>query len=165
MILELEFKEFIEYILNQKDLEKDVFYQQKGDRLVLTINGKKKDCVVRCNTGFNLQEIEIEFADLGFRLRKGRWFYADEVKGVDLGYWLTVISYPTTKDTPGIWVDMSYEKPTTQKALKKMYEEFVHSGDLSEISFDDFNSHPGFHVMFLPSSALKRLLEKNDEGV
>ncbi len=163
MLLKLPFKTFLNTIKEDKGLDKTIYYEIQGDKTILTLANFKNNCTLQCSTGFKLSEIKNELTAKGYTLSEGRWFDTSQDNERMLGYWITVITYPTQSETPGIWIDINYHKPETMESLKKMYDEFIQSGDLKGVSFDQFNTHPGFHIMNLPSEKLLGLLENNND--
>ncbi|MDX2065383.1 MAG: hypothetical protein SFX74_06540 [Fimbriimonadaceae bacterium] len=52
--------------------------------------------------------------------------------------YVAAVAYRTEEDRPGLWVDAYDDEPTELQVLEYMHREFVHTGQIDDLPFDDF---------------------------
>jgi hypothetical protein len=52
--------------------------------------------------------------------------------------YVAAVSYEAMNHHPGVWIDAYAELPTPAQALRAMYDEFSDTGELHEVSFEEF---------------------------
>ena len=76
----------------------------------------------------------------GMKIRSGYWAEGDEdvPEPAPAVPYVASVSYQATKHQPGIWVDAYETLPTPSQVLRTMFDEFSDTGELHEISFEEF---------------------------
>lgn len=68
------------------------------------------------------------------------------------------IAYQSTEGRPGVWVDAFPSLPTQVQVLRAMYDEFRETGELSDVSFEEFVRLANPTVVILSPSDLRSFL-------
>lgn len=71
---------------------------------------------------------------------------------------IAAIAYQSTEGRPGVWVDAYPSLPTQVQVLRTMYDEFRETGELSDVSFEEFVRLANPTVVILSPSDLKSFL-------
>ncbi|AIE84670.1 hypothetical protein [Fimbriimonas ginsengisoli] len=72
--------------------------------------------------------------------------------------YVVAIGYESSDGKPGVWVDAFAELPTQVQALKAMYEELRETGELSEVSFEEFVRLANVNVVIVSPAQLRGFL-------
>ncbi len=100
----------------------------------------------------------------GMKIRSGYWAEGDEdvPEPAQAVPFIASVSYHANKDQAGVWVDAYDSLPTVALVLKAMYDEFTDTGELQDISFDEFVrlAHPNV-VIVTPSELINYVTAKN----
>lgn len=90
----------------------------------------------------------------GMKIRPGYWAEGEEDVPEPLPAvpFVAAVSYQATNHQPGVWVDAYETLPTVAQVLRSIYDEFTDTGELNEVSFEEFVrlSHPNV-VIVTPS--------------
>lgn len=75
--------------------------------------------------------------------------------------WIAAVSYRTREAKPGCWVDAYPEEPKPAQVLDAMFEEFMQTGELKDVSFEDFMRFASPNVVILsPAESRRHAAEK-----
>lgn len=76
----------------------------------------------------------------GMKIRPGYWAEGDEdvPEPAPTMPYVAGVSYHTNNSQPGVWVDAYDALPTVALVLRAMYDEFTDTGELQDVSFDEF---------------------------
>lgn len=100
----------------------------------------------------------------GMKIRPGYWAEGDEdvPEPAPAVPFIASVSYQATNHQPGVWVDAYESLPTVAQVLRAMYDEFTDTGELHDISFDEFVrlAHPNV-VIVTPSELVSYVAAKN----
>ncbi|MEI6511790.1 MAG: hypothetical protein WCO51_00750 [bacterium] len=77
-------------------------------------------------------------------------------------FFVVAISYLTSEEEVGLWVDAFPTKPAEDEALQAMFQEFVASGDLAGTSFSEFFEASAPNVEFINSDDINAWLERKN---
>lgn len=86
----------------------------------------------------------------GLEVLPGQWTSEvdDAFSGAHEAY-VAAVAYQSTEDMPGLWVDAFPEVPTTVHVLRTMYEELSQTGEMSDVSFEEFLRLANANVVIL----------------
>lgn len=68
------------------------------------------------------------------------------------------VAYQSTEGRPGVWVDAYASLPTQVQVLRTMFDEFRETGELSDVSFEEFVRLANPTVVILSPSDLRSFL-------
>jgi hypothetical protein len=78
---------------------------------------------------------------------------------------IAAVAYQSSEGRPGVWVDAHPALPTQVQVLRGMYDEFRETGELSEVTFEEFVRLANPTVVILSPSDLRSFLaQKAAEG-
>ena len=88
-----------------------------------------------------LNEVKKRLEKDGLKVFEGSWTHDGELSD-GMSELATVhvaaVSYLSGEDQPGVWIDAFQSQPTQVQVLKGMYEEFRSTGEMPEVSFEEF---------------------------
>lgn len=98
--------------------------------------------------------------EAGLEVFEGAWSGVD---GTNLACeaaeaFVASIAYQSTEGRPGVWVDAFPSLPTQVQVLRAMYDEFRETGELSDVSFEEFVRLANPNVVILSPSDLRSFL-------
>lgn len=126
-----------------------------GSQVKLTAAGK--DGVVVCATG--PPDARSTLSALGFEIREGLWSSADVLaQEPEPIPWVVAVAYDSAETKPGLWVDARLLQPSAADALKDMYDEFRQSGEMADVSFDEFLRIANPNVVILSPDEIRGFL-------
>jgi len=99
--------------------------------------------------------------EAGLEVFNGTWLTPEEVLMPDVGLTQThiaAVSYRSSGDKAGIWVDAYPFQPSQGAVLKAMYDDFRETGELDDVSFEDFTQIANPHVVIVSPSEIERFL-------
>ncbi len=76
----------------------------------------------------------------GMKIRQGYWAEGEEdvpEPAPNVPY-VAAVSYEATNHQTGVWVDAYDTLPTAAQILRAMFDEFSNTGELQEVSFEEF---------------------------
>jgi hypothetical protein len=97
--------------------------------------------VVAALTKLSVEEAKAKLEKDGLRVFAGRWTddLVLEAEGDPaLEPFVVGIAYRTDAGPPGLWIDAFEELPTQVQALKAMYTELSETGEMADVSFEEF---------------------------
>ena len=76
----------------------------------------------------------------GMKIRTGYWAEGDEdvPEPAPAVPFVAAVSYDATNHHPGVWIDAYDALPTAAQVLRAMYDEFSDTGELQDVSFEEF---------------------------
>lgn len=106
-----------------------------GSRTVVTACDPASGAVVRCFATVSLSEARSTLEAAGVTVREGTWGDRPDDPGP---LWVAAVAYKSEEDSPGLWVDTYESKPTTGQVLGELYEEFRETGEVGDVSMEEF---------------------------
>ena len=96
----------------------------------------------------------------GMEVAHGGWSH--NVAGIsdslgELPY-IAAIAYKSSDEMPGLWVDAFSETPTVAVAIKALYDEFRDTGEIGDISLEEFVRVANPNVTIVGPNELERFL-------
>lgn len=92
----------------------------------------------------------------GMKVRPGYWAEGDEdaPEPTPAVPFVAAVSYKANSQQAGVWVDAYDSQPTVAQVLRSMYDEFSDTGELHELSFDEFVRLANPNVVIIPPAEL-----------
>jgi hypothetical protein len=111
--------------------------------------------------GVGVDEAKRRLAKDGLEVFDGSWLPAESAPSA-LPY-IASVSYVSSEPTPGAWIDAFPSLPTSVQVLRVMYEEFRGTGELKEVSFEEFVRLANPTVVIASPSEIERYLQGKSE--
>lgn len=122
-----------------------------------------KNLMIAATSLVNPAEATKLLEDAGMTVHSGTWllesFELDDAP-VTTGY-VAAIAYRTREAKPGVWLDAYDHEPTPAEVLKRLFDEFRETGELPEVTFEEFLrlAHP--NVAVISPDEIVRYIERN----
>jgi hypothetical protein len=121
--------------------------------------------LVRSFVKSSVEETMNLLRESGFEVYEGAWSH-DEGNGFepdDAGAaYVAAVAYESDEDKPGLWIDAYGSAPTPMQVLKSLFDEFRDTGELDEISFEEFVRQANPNVVIVSPSELQSFLTQKD---
>lgn len=116
--------------------------------------------VVSASSGLSLGEAKSQLASQGLDVRHGAWSPGSSGQGDSLGDlpYVAAIAYRSGDEMPGVWVDAFADPPTSAVAIKSLYDEFTRTGEIGEMSLEEFVRLANPNVAIVTPGELERYL-------
>jgi hypothetical protein len=134
MVLTVPFEGFAEALRAHSSV-KVAYATTQGGRTVVTALDPSTGAVVRCQTPLAPPEAKAALGQAGIEVREGSW---GDGSDIPQALWVAAVAYKSDEDTPGLWVDTYESKPTTGQVLAELYEEFRETGEVGDVSLEEF---------------------------
>lgn len=95
-----------------------------------------------------------ELESRGLTAVEGRWI-PDDAPAAAGEIHVAAVAYRTEGKMPGLWVDAFPEAPTAVQAVRAMYDEFRETGEVAEVSFEEFMRLAEPNVVLLAPGELR----------
>lgn len=106
-----------------------------GSRTVATACDPSSGASVRAFATMPLSEARAALESAGVTVRDGTWGDRPDDPGP---LWVAAVAYKSEENSPGLWVDTYEAKPTTGQVLAELYEEFRETGEVGDVSMEEF---------------------------
>ncbi|MEZ0326949.1 MAG: hypothetical protein ACAH95_13700 [Fimbriimonas sp.] len=140
MILQVPFDEFPKTLERVLEGCKDVYLSRHQQQTLVTAS-KQGLPVVAAMSPSDMEGSRAALMALGFNVFEGRWNsdLALGEEGDDLTeIYVAGVAYRTESGPPGLWMDAYAVQPTQVQVLKSMYDEMTSTGQMAEVSFEEF---------------------------
>lgn len=133
-------------------VEPDIFIQELQDRLPgcrvyvqhfaggvrLSAHSPETNLLLIADSSDTLEHVLQKLDDAEISHSAGMWQEVQD--STDEGAWpyIGAVSYRSAEEKPGIWVDGYPEAPIPAEVLKRLFDELRASGELSDVSFEEF---------------------------
>jgi len=104
-----------------------------------TASSPEKGFTVAAISKISLERASSTLAEAGLTVADGVW-HVEHLSLPDESHdcYVAAVSYASSEDRPGVWVDAYTSMPTQVQVLMAMYEELTATGELREVNFDTF---------------------------
>jgi hypothetical protein len=83
-------------------------------------------------------------------------------KGLACDAYVAAVAYQSGENRPGVWMDSYSFLPTEVQVLRAMHEEFRATGELSEVSFEEFVRLANPTVAIISPAEVVEFCNRND---
>jgi hypothetical protein len=83
-------------------------------------------------------EARSDMEQQGLPVYSGSWSSGEGLEGGSLQTHIAAVSYASSGATPGLWVDAFPHLPAQTDVLRAMYDEMLATGEMREVTFDEF---------------------------
>jgi hypothetical protein len=151
----------------------DRFAQEVRDRLagsrvyaaaspggcLLTAGSPEAGLLVRCEAPLAPADALDELAAQGLTGASGVWSLAADPSGQAPEappVWIAAVAYRTREAKPGCWMDAYQTEPTPAQVLQALYDEFSRTGQIRDVTFEDFLRLASPNVAVLAPAEVRR---------
>ncbi len=128
-----------------------------GGSLVLTAGHSENATVVVCNVMGRQETITKELHSAGMHVYEGIWSVDDDQEILQLPY-VASVAYKTTAEKPGVWIDAFPHAPSEVQVLEAMYEDLKSTGELENVSVEEFMKHTVANVGIVSPEELREYI-------
>jgi hypothetical protein len=158
MILRVPFESFAETAKKTLGIG-DAYIIAHDQHVIASAAVADKPCIVLSETNLTLSEAKAALKKSGIEAKDGQWAWGGEDLPVMAGdSYVAAVSYVSGEDKPGIWVDVYPEAPSQMEVLKALHHEFRSTGEMREVSFEEFVRLAKPSVVVLSPDVLTRFL-------
>ena len=165
MTLHVPFEQFSKTVLRMLTT-KDVFVSAHGSGTLVTATDGHNDVLVASHTDLTIAQTKVRLMEADLEPHDGVWKLGD-LQEVDCDErceaYISAVSYKSSESMPGVWVDAHRTQPTEVQVLRVMYDEFRETGELNEVSFEEFVRLSEPNVVIVPPYEIQRYLAKKSE--
>jgi hypothetical protein len=134
VVLTVPFEGFAEAMKSQPGA-RVAYVSTLGSRTMVTAGDPGSGAVVRAFASLSPSDVRASLEKAGVTVREGTWGDRPDDPGP---LWVAAVAYKSEEDTPGLWVDTFESKPTTGQVLAELYEEFRETGEIGDVSMEEF---------------------------
>jgi hypothetical protein len=166
MTLHVPFEQFpktVESMLQTKN----VFVAPQGRGALVTAADSLKGFMIVCHADLPVAQVKTKLTRSGLEVFEGAWKLSDEVDPDAEGrgdFYIAAVAYKSADTMPGVWVDAHRTLPTQVQVLRAMYEEFRATGELPEVSFEEFVRLSEPNVVVVAPNEIQSFLDKKPES-
>ncbi|HWD41333.1 MAG TPA: hypothetical protein VG944_20990 [Fimbriimonas sp.] len=114
------------------------------------------------------QEIEKRLKAEGIEALEGAWAEEGQISldpdPIENAF-VAAVSYQSAEHIPGVWVDAYREQPSHVQVLRAWYDEFRETGEVGDVSFEEFVRLSNPNVVVVSSADLRRYIAAKTEKV
>lgn len=160
MVLKVTFEDFAEAV-RQYTGGKDAFLAELPAGASATAGSPQSGVIVSAVTELPFEKAKAYLGQAGLKVNEGTWAMEadDPVIGGEQAYFCAV-AYRSREIMPGLWLDVFPYEPSRADVLRSMYDEFVHNGEMKEVTFDEFVRSSFANVVILSPDEIKGYLTK-----
>ena len=166
MILQVPFNEFPKTLERVLEGCKDVYLSRHQQQTLISAS-KVGMPVIASIADMDMEGTRAQMSALGFNVFEGRWNsdFALGEEGDDLTeIYVAGIAYRTESGPPGLWLDAYAVQPTQVQVLKAMYDEMTSTGQMADVSFEEFVRLSEANVVVAGPNDLRSFLALKGDG-
>ncbi len=165
MTLNVPFDQFtktIERVLGTKE----AYVAANGSGCLISAAVTDKGFIVVSRSEWSPAGAKSKLEQQGVKVFEGNWSLAVDstpTPGDHIEPYVVAVAYRSGETTPGVWLDAFASMPTQIQVLRAMYEEFKETGELPEVSFEEFVRLSDPNVVIVSPNNLQSFLDKKQE--
>lgn len=145
---------------------KDVFVSAQGFGSLLTAAQPEKGLLIVCHADSAPTSTKEKLVQDGMTCFEGAWKLSDDVTTEEEGLteaYIAAVSYKSGESMPGVWVDAHRTLPSQVQVLRVMYDEFRETGELPEVSFEEFVRLSEPNVVIVSPHEIQRFVDRKGD--
>lgn len=148
---------------------REVYVTSHGTGAIASAGNPSKGALVVSVSELSVADTKARLASAGLTVNDGCWemdsMPKPEVAKLTQEFHVAAVAYSTDNHQPGVWVDAFGTQPTPVQVLRAMYDEFVNTGEVGDVSFEEFVRLSNANVAVVSPTELKTFLDaKNGNG-
>lgn len=165
MTLQVSFDRFAETVKRLLNLQEAYVVRHNPGTLV-TAAKPEKSIVVASVAPTPVEVTTSQLKESGIEVFEGTWLTAEEIMAQgepEAKPYIAAVSYRSSGDKAGVWVDAFPTMPTQVAVLRSMFEEFRATGELDEIPFEEFSTLANANVVIVSPAEIESYLRQKEE--
>jgi len=159
MVLKIELNRFAAEVRARTG--QNVAYVSKVDGRTLATAGTENLTIV-AQSNKTLDEVQTMLGEAGLELHRGQWgLTLDDVRLDDEPLYVYAVAYRSEESRPGLWVDAGRLALSPSEVIERMFEEMRTTGELGEVTYEDFVNVLGANVVVLTPDQLERFARRS----
>lgn len=138
------------------------FISTQTSGTLVTAADPSQQTTVASVAALSSDEVRRKLAESGFEVFDGMWTSVDpaELPCDTQELFVVAVAYRSAEARPGVWVDAFPQLPTTVQALRAMYEEFRSTGEVDDVSFEEFVRFASPNVVIVSPSDIRSYVDQ-----
>ncbi|HVT12074.1 MAG TPA: hypothetical protein VHE55_07390 [Fimbriimonadaceae bacterium] len=165
MTLQVSFEHFPETVKRMLGLE-EAYVSAHVTGSLATAANPAKPIVVAALSPLAPDAASSSLKESGMKTFEGTWLTPEEVMAPNVSptqVFVAAVAYKATGDKPGVWVDVYPALPTQTSVLKAMYDEFRNTGEVADVTFEEFVQYANPNVVVLSPDQVESFLRDKEE--
>jgi len=164
MTLRVPFDGFVEAVRRNLSTH-DAYVHADSARIIVSAGQGDKNLVVISSSNLPLEEVKSKIHGEGLHVYDGLWSIADDLELLEMPY-IGAVSYRANREKTAVWIEAYPSAPTETRVIQDLYEEFKNSGELGDVTFDEFESSAQASVLVLSPDQIENFFTtKRLQGV
>jgi len=163
MTLQVPYEQFVDAVQRVLAIKEAYVTCHGSVSLVTASSATVKTVVVAALSPGKPEQTKKELAAKGMEVYDGAW----SAEGLtDLGETpppdphVAAVAYMSDDGKPGIWIDAYDSSPSPAQVLRGMYDEFRGTGEIADVSFEEFVRLANANVILVSPSQLKAYIQE-----
>ena len=159
MTLHVDFDRFAEEA--KRHLKNPVAYISRVEnRTHVTAADPATGVLLSASASLSLEDAKNQLVARGMEVAHGGWSQGGGAVTDSLGElpYIAAVAYRSADEMPGLWVDAFPEAPTSAMAIKGLYDEFRDTGEIGELTLEEFVRMASPNVTILGPADIERFL-------
>jgi hypothetical protein len=163
MVLRVGFDEFASTAKRLLGVD-EVFVAERGAGTLATAASPGKELIVAAAFPHSTSAVIEKLKQAGLQASEGEWSLGGEgleISQVNCELHVGAVAYNSKDTKPGLWVDAFVEPRNQTQVLRAMFDELRETGELGEISFEEFIRLANPTVVLLTPTDLSRFVAQD----
>lgn len=163
MVLKVEIDRFAEEMKSRLGTD-ECYVAAWGAGALATAGMPDKQLILASLSTHSVDKLTKELSGKGLKVQAGHWALTveDLIEAHAKVPYIGAVAYKSKDQKPGVWVDAYAEEPTPGEVLMAIYNEFQETGDLSDISFEDFMKAAHPNVVIVTPEQIGRFVQQKE---
>jgi len=166
MTLHVPFEQFSKTVESMLET-KHVFVTARGRGATVTAADGQKGFLVVSQADLPVAQVKTKLTRAGLEILDGVWRLGDgseEECEERCDAFVAAVAYKSAESMPGVWVDAFRSLPTQVQVLRALFDEFRETGELPDVSFEEFIRLSEPNVVIVAPNQIQSFLDKKVEG-
>jgi hypothetical protein len=164
MTLQVPFEQFA-HTVKRVLSAREAYITHRGAGSLVTAAAHTGGTVVAAITPITPEAARAQLKVAGFETFEGAWSTegALDLCGPDPSEaYVAAVAYESIDKRPGVWIDAYPDQPSQVQVLRSMYDEFRDTGELAEVSFEEFVRVASATVVIVSPAQIRGYLEAKE---
>lgn len=159
MTLHVEFENFADAVKSHLGNAK-AYIGRRENRTHVSAADPKSNTLISASTSLNMADASKLLEKSGMSVEHGGWSEAAGGATDALGElpYVAAVAYKSSEDMPGLWMDAYEIPPTPAVVLKAIYDEFRQTGEVGDMTFEEFIRLASPNVAIVGPTEIERFL-------
>ena len=164
MTLQVSFDQFAETVkrlLNQQE----AFVTAHNSGTLVTAAKAEKSMVVASISSEDVEATTQKLKESDMAVYSGTWLTPEELMApatAQRDVFIAAVAYRSGADKPGLWVDAYTNLPSQIAVLRAMYDEFRETGEVDDVTFEEFVQIAGANVVVLTPTDIDGFIRQKE---